>query len=42
MAELVNAYINMNIYEMGEMRNGDLDEIYPISPLPRVSRWSEK
>ena len=36
MAELVNAYINMNICEMGDIPHGNLDEIYPIQPLPRV------
>ena len=36
MAELVNAYINWQVCEMGEVPDGNLDEIYPVPPLPRV------
>ena len=40
MAELVNAYISWQVCEMGEVPNGNLDEIYPIPPLPRVGPFS--
>jgi hypothetical protein len=40
MAELVNAYINWQVCEMGEVPNGNLDDIYPIPPLPRVRPFS--
>jgi hypothetical protein len=35
-AELVNAYIDWQICEMSDLPIDNLDEIYPISPLPRV------
>ena len=40
MAELVNAYISWQVCEMGEVPKGNLDEIYPIPPLPRVCSFS--
>jgi hypothetical protein len=38
MAELVKAYIDWKVCEMGDIPSvGDLDVLYPIRPLPRVS-----
>lgn len=38
MAEMVKAYIDWKLCEMGDTPSvGDLDQLYPIPPLPRVS-----
>jgi hypothetical protein len=37
MAELVNAYINFQLCEMGDIPlKGSIDRLYPIKPLPRA------
>jgi hypothetical protein len=36
MGELVKAYIDWQVCEMGDIPAGDPDELYPIPALPRV------